>query len=332
MALAGLPAQSRAAFEETLFLRIATGPPAGTYFPVGGVMATAISNPPGTRECQRGGICGVPGLISVAISSQGSVENVESIGSGVMESAYCQSDVAFWAYNGSDLLPGMESVASLRSVTTLFQEAIHLVVAANRGIWRVQDLKGRRIAIDQRGSGTQVEARLVLDELDFADDVEMLELSPSAAADALTAGEIDGFFLVSGAPAPVIAQLAERSLVTLLPLEGEVAEALRNRNSFLKDMTIPSGTYFNVPLTKTLSVGCQWLVSADIADDVVYEIVDALWDRRIRKLIKAGHAQGAEIKLRRALEEVTEPPLHPGAERYYQEQGFIWMTLRDQQG
>ena len=103
-------------------------------------------------------------------------------------------------------------------------------------------------------------------------------------------------------------------------------------DTFLKEMTIPSGTYFNVPLTKTLSVGCQWLVSAEIAEDVVYQLVEALWDRRIKKLIKAGHAKGSEIKLRLALEEVAQPPLHPGAERFYQEQGFIWMTLRGQEG
>ena len=314
-------------------MRIATGPPAGTYFPVGGVMATAVSNPPGTRECRRGGICGVPGLISVALSSEGSVENVQNITSGAAESAYCQSDVAHWAYNGASVFAETGGIESLRSLTYLYQEAIHLVVAGNRGIWRISDLKGRRISIDRPGSGTQLDARLVLDVYGFgADDIELLELSPSEAADALAAGEIDGFFLISGAPATAITQLAEKSLVTLLPLDGEAAIELRNRNSFLKEMTIPSGTYFNVPLTKTLSVGCQWLVSAEIAEDVVYQLVEALWDRRIKKLIKAGHAQGSEIKLRRALEEVAQPPLHPGAERFYQEQGFIWMTLRGQEG
>ena len=81
-------------------MRIATGPTSGTYFPVGGVVATAISNPPGSRECSRGGICGVPGLIAVAHSSPGSVANVENVAAGLVESAFCQNDIAHWAFTG----------------------------------------------------------------------------------------------------------------------------------------------------------------------------------------------------------------------------------------
>ena len=63
LALGGIPSTLRAAIDEELFMRIATGPTSGTYFPVGGVLTTAISNPPGSRECSRGGICGVPATI-----------------------------------------------------------------------------------------------------------------------------------------------------------------------------------------------------------------------------------------------------------------------------
>ena len=70
-------------------------------FPVGGVIANAISNPPGSRPCEEGGSCGVPGLIASAVSSRGSVDNLNAITSGLRNSGFAQSDVAYWAYTGT---------------------------------------------------------------------------------------------------------------------------------------------------------------------------------------------------------------------------------------
>src|SRR5215472_11882494 len=85
------------------FFRIGTAGTAGTYFQLGGIMASAISSPPGSPNCQRGGPCGVPGLIAVAQATQGSVENVTLIGKGQLESALAQADVASWAYSGTGI-------------------------------------------------------------------------------------------------------------------------------------------------------------------------------------------------------------------------------------
>src|SRR5689334_4030578 len=75
-----LPVAARA--DDIRFFRIGTGPTGASYFPVGGMLATIISNPPGSRPCDVGGSCGVPGLIAVAQTSQGSVDNVEAVGNG----------------------------------------------------------------------------------------------------------------------------------------------------------------------------------------------------------------------------------------------------------
>src|SRR5215469_7691863 len=93
----GLPLlQSRAAWaaaDDIRFFRIGTAATTGTYFQIGGMLANAISKPPGSRDCERGGSCGVPGLVAVAQATQGSVENVEAVGGGRLESALAQSDV-----------------------------------------------------------------------------------------------------------------------------------------------------------------------------------------------------------------------------------------------
>ncbi|MEP7085656.1 MAG: TAXI family TRAP transporter solute-binding subunit, partial [Betaproteobacteria bacterium] len=70
------------------FFRIGTGGTAGTYYPIGGLLANAISNPPGSRPCAEGGSCGAPGLVATAVASNGSVANINGITSGSMESGF----------------------------------------------------------------------------------------------------------------------------------------------------------------------------------------------------------------------------------------------------
>ena len=76
--------------QEMKFFRIGTGGTAGTYYPIGGIIANAISNPPGSRPCEKGGSCGVPGLVAIAQSANGSVANVNAIKSGALEAGFAQ--------------------------------------------------------------------------------------------------------------------------------------------------------------------------------------------------------------------------------------------------
>ena len=308
--------------QETQFFRIGTGSSAGTYFPVGSIIASAISNPPGSRACDRGGSCGVPGLIAVAQSTHGSVANIEAMMNGTLESGFSQADVGYWAYHGTGIYTDKGAVDELRTIANLYPESIHLVVRREAGIGRVEDLKGKRISVDREGSGTRVDALLILDAYGLGlDDFEVHSLAVGEAADRLRAGELDGFFMVVGTPANAVMELAEDNLVALVPIDGPQADSLREAYPFFAPDTIPSGTYFNVPLTQTLSVGAQWLVSANVSDDLVYEITRALWHPTTRNLLDRGHPKGQLVTLETALNGLGIP-LHPGAARYYREQGF----------
>ena len=96
LVLLGLGASpiARAALDELQFFRIGTAATTGTYFQIGGVLASAISKPSGSRDCDHGGSCGVPGLVAVAQASQGSVQNVLADSGGQFESALAQADIA----------------------------------------------------------------------------------------------------------------------------------------------------------------------------------------------------------------------------------------------
>lgn len=308
---------------EVSFFRIGTGSAAGTYFSVGGIIASAISSPPGSRACGRGGACGVPGLIAVAQSTNGSVDNVDGIARGQLESGLSQADVAFWANTGTGIYQDKGAIENLRAIANLYPETLHLVVRRGLDVRTVGDLRGKRISADRQGSGTRVDAMLVLDAYGLGPgDLEILAVAQEEAADMLRAGELDGFFLVIGTPSETIAALADDSLVSLVAIDGPEAKKLIAAYPFFSPDDIVSGTYFNVPFTSTLSVGAQWLVSSDLSERQVYEITRALWHENTRRLLDGGHPKGRLIRIETALDGLGVP-LHPGAERYYRENGLL---------
>ncbi len=318
-----LGAVSSGKAQDIEFFRIGTGSTSGTYFPIGGLIAAAMSNPPGSRTCGEGGSCGVSGLIAVAQSTNGSVANVKAIQKGEIESGFSQSDVAYWAYNGQQEFAESGPSDKLRVIANLYPESLHLVVSESAAVFTPSQLKGKRISLDREGSGTRVDTMLVLEAYGLKEsDMEALALPPGVAADRLALGDIDGFFLVAGTPAEAVTQLAATSRIGLVPITGEPAEKLLKAYPFFSQDFISPGTYPNVGAVETISVGAQWLVSSDVSDDLVYELTKALWHENTKRLLGGGHPKGALIRIETALAGLSVP-LHAGAERYYREIGVL---------
>lgn len=318
-AVSGLPAVA----QDITFFRIGTGGTAGTYFPIGGLIANAISNPPGSRSCADGGSCGVPGLVATAVASNGSVANVNAISSGSMQSGFTQSDVAYWAFNGNGIYEGRPKVEVLRAIANLYPESFHLVARKGSGIKSIKDLKGKRMSLDEPGSGTLVDARLILAAYGMTEkEIKAEYLKPQQAADKLKDGALDAFFSVAGWPQGAIAELAATTGIELVPIDGPEAEALVKQYNFFAIDEIPDGTYKNVPGVKTVSVNAIWATSSKQPDQLIYNVTAALWNPNTRKLLDSGHAKGRAIKLETAIQGLGIP-LHPGAQKFYQEKGLI---------
>jgi TRAP transporter TAXI family solute receptor len=261
----------------------------------------------------------VPGLIAVALSTEGSVENVMGIAEGTLESGLSQADISYWAYNGKGIFAETGPIEKLRAVANLFPEAVHVVVRRDAGVHSLADLRGKRVSLDREGSGTRVDALLILEAFGLGlDDIEAEALAAGDAADRLRAGELDAFIMVVGTPANAVTGLAEDSEITLVPIAGPEADALRKKYPFFAQDRIEAGTYFNVPAIETLSVGAQWLVSADLPEELVYGLTRALWHGTTRRLLDNGHPKGRAIQKVSALDGLAVP-LHPGAQRYYEE-------------
>lgn len=313
-----------ASAQEMSFFRIGTGGTSGTYYPIGGLLANAISNPPGSRPCEEGGSCGVPGLVASAIASNGSVANVNAIMGGAMESGFAQGDVAAWAQTGTGIWEGKPAADKLRAIANLYPESLHLVATKASGIDSIDDLKGKKVSLDEPGSGTLVDAKIVLESAGLTEaDIQPEYLKPDQAADRMKDGQMDAFFFVGGYPAGAIAELSSQHEITLVPIAGDAAKAIVEKYPFFAADKVPAGTYKGVDAdVETLAVGAQWVTSADQKDDLVYEITKALWNDNTRKQLDAGHAKGKMIVKENALAGLGLP-LHPGAERFYKEAGLL---------
>lgn len=322
-ALAALGGAARAQDDNIRYFRIGTGATGGTYYPIGTVLANAISNPPGSRPCDRGGACGVPGLIATVQTTQGSVQNLEELMRGRFDSALTQADVAYWAYRAEAIYQGKAPFAGLRLIATLYPEAVHLVVRREAGIGAVGDLKGKRVSLGEASSGTLVHARIVLEAHGLApEDLDSVYLRIGESADGLRQGRLDAFFFTGGVPVAAIAALAGAAEIALVPIAGAPTAPLLRRFPYFGTARISGAEYRGVVDTPTLSVNTLWVVDAKADANLVYGITKALWHPNTKALLEKGHPVGKQITLERAVEP-SPIPFHPGAERYYREIGKL---------
>jgi TRAP transporter TAXI family solute receptor len=322
-----IPGWARAAAESMQFFRIGTGATAGTYFPLGGEIASALSNPPGSRPCDRGGACGIPGMIAVAQATQGSVENLDLVLSGALDSALCQADVAAWAFHGDGLFGKKGPQTTLRSLANLYAESLHVVVRADGPIKSFKDLKGKRISLGEPESGTLVDAKAVLSGFKLSEaDLKANYMKLSLATQGLADGTMDGFFQIGGWPIAAISDLAATIPIRLLSIPADVVQRLQKSRVFFTADKIPAGTYSGIAEdTATLGIGADWVATQRLSDDLAYALVRTLWHPSTRHLLDTGHPIGKRIFLAKAVDGLGVP-LHPGAMRYYKEIGLTLPT------
>jgi len=303
LGFAGLPALA-----QQRFFRIGTGGTGGTYYPVGGMIANAISTP----------------TINVsAVATNGSVANVNGIVGGSMESGFSQADINAWAYTGTGIYEGKPKIEELRVIANLYPESVHVVVKKGAGIKTLADLKGKRVSLDEPGSGTLVNARALLAAFGVTErDIKPEYLKQVQCAEKLKDGSLDGYFQTTGYPQGTLSELAATNGFELLPIEGAIRDKIMGQYKFFAKDKIPDGTYKDVKGVETIAVGAQWTTTSKQPDDLIYEITKALWSDKTRAAMDVGHAKGKDIKKETALLGVGIP-LHKGSEKFYKEAGIL---------
>ena len=307
------------------FFRIGTGGAGGTYFPIGGAIANAISNPPGSKACEDGGSCGVPNLIAIAQSTNASVQNNLAVSNGELEAGMTGASSLFEMYHGIGKFEG-QALPNLRIVANLFPEDMHLVLPSGATLADLADLEGKRVGVGQAGSGTQVNVLQILGEYGVTrENMEAAELNNSQSAAQLADGQLDAYFYVAGWPVAAMVQLATTKGMDLYSFSDEEIAKIGEMIPSYAPSVIPAGAYEGLDEdVQTVAVGAILVVNEDADEELIYEITKALWNDNTRKLLDNGHAKGKQITLETALDGVAnlDVPLHPGAARFYEEQGM----------
>ncbi len=320
--LSGAAAQA----QEMKFFRIGTGSAGGTYFPIGGLIANAISNPPGSRPCDKGGSCGVPGLVAIAQSTNASAHNVTAIQAGQMEAGLTGAATLYFAYHGTAKFEGKPK-PNLRVIANLFPEDLHLVLPKGAKLGSLKELEGKRVGIAQAGSGTQIAVELMLEAQGITrDNIDEAELNNSQSAERLADGQLDAYFYAAGTPVAAMIQLDNTKGMDLYSFAEEEVMASNKVVPYYIPSMIKAGTYAGVTYdVSTLAVNGIFATSSDQPEDLIYDITKALWNKSTRRLLDNGHAKGKVIRLETALLGIDglDVPLHPGAEKFYREVGVL---------
>ena len=295
------------------FVTIGTGGVTGVYYPTGGAICRLVNK--GRRD--HGVRCSVE-------STGGSVYNINTIREGELEFGVAQSDWQYHAYNGTSKFEDAGAFEGLRAVFSVHPEPFTVVARADAGISNFSDLIGKRVNIGNPGSGQRGTMETVLEAMGWTtDDLALAtELKAAEQSSALCDNQIDAMVYTVGHPSGSIQEATTACESVLVAVDGPAIDALIADNDYYRSATIPGGMYRgNDADTATFGVGATFVTSADVSEEVVYILVKSVFDNidDFRKL----HPAFANLNPREMATAGLSAPLHPGAAKYYREQGWI---------
>lgn len=286
-----------------------TGGSSGTYYAFGSVLAGQVGSSTATKV--------------TAVEGKGSQGNIELMEMEGAQLGFVQSDVMSYAYEGTNLFADFGKVDCFSTVAALYMEQVQ-IVTCDPSIKTVADLEGKNVSIGDSGSGVYYNAIDVLGAYGLTeDDINPTYQGFGDSAEALKDGAIDAAFVVAGAPTTAITELSSSKDTYLVSLDDEHIDALIAKSPYYSKYVIPADTYGLDSDTTTVAVGAVVIARDDVSDDDVYNFVSGVFDNI--DAITAVHAKGAELNLDFAAS-VTSVPYHPGAVKYFAEQGITVPT------
>lgn len=297
--------------DEQRFVTIGTGGQTGVYYVVGQSICRLVN-----RNADETNIrCNAP-------STGGSVANINGIKSGALSMGVAQSDVQYRAFNGEgDFEQPMED---LRSVFSVHGEPLTILARKDADIHSIEDLKGKRVNIGNPGSGQRATMEVLLDAEGWTTDVFSLtsELGAAEMASALADNNIDAMAYVVGHPNGAIQEATTTVDANLVPLNDAAVDGLVEKYPYYAKSVIPGGMYKgNEKDVETFGVKATFVTSSKVPEDVVYQVVKAVFDNFDR--FKRLHPAFADLQPQEMISAGLSAPLHEGAKRYYQERGWL---------
>lgn len=297
---------------EARYVTIGTGGQTGVYYTAGQSVCRFLNRGAAEHDIK----CNAP-------SSAGSVSNIVALQNKDYDFGFIQSDHQYKALEGQAPFD-KKPVKNLRAVFSLQSEILTVVVRKDSKIDSFEDLKGKRVNIGVPGSGSrdtfdEVMAASGWDKNTFA---LAAELKPAEMAAALGDNNLDAITYVVGHPSGAIQEALTTADAKLIPVTGAGVDKLLAQASYFAKADIPAGLYPGVD-TPIPSIGGKAVLATTEETDpeVVYQLVKSVFDNLDR--FKRLHPAFADLKAEDMISVGITAPLHEGAKRYYQEQGWL---------
>ncbi len=297
---------------------LATASTGGTYYPVGVAISTLTKVK--LEPKQKIGMS--------AISSAGSGENVKLLRDGEAQFAILQGLYGYYAGSGTGPIAADGPQKNLRSVSMLWQNVEHFVIDSDKAkTGTIEDmvaLKGEPMALGSQNSGTIGSNRTILAGfgIDIDKDYELVYGGYGPSAEAVQNGKAVGMGTPAGVPVSAVTQLfsAMGDKVTLLGFTPEEVEKANSGKNLWTEFLIPAGTYPGLDKDVTTIAQPNFLATnADVPEEDVYQITKTMYENLA--FLNAIHPATKAMALEKAIAGLPVP-LHPGAARFYKEQGI----------
>lgn len=288
--------------QDAQFLTVATGGSSGVYYQIGATLADVLADEMDSDSSVQ--------------STGASAENINLLTDNNAEIAFTMGDATVQAVEGTGPFED-DARDGLMAIMTMYPNTVQLIARADAGIESVEDLAGANVAVGDVGSGVELNAQMVLGAYDMSyDDLNADYLPYGEATDQMANGHIDALFATSGLPNPSLVELGTNTDFVTVPIDGDGRETLLNEYEFFQDATIPADTYEEEEDTETVAVVNHLMANDELSEDAVYDITSVIFDNLDR--IHNSHTEAENITAETATEGLVVP-LHPGAQRYYEE-------------
>lgn len=307
LAAAIVLAATTASAQAQQFVNVLTGGTSGVYYPMGNAMSNVIGK-------------AMPGAKVTVQATKASVENLNLLEAGRGELAFTLGDALSQAWNGVEDAGYKAPLKKLRGVAGIYPNFIQIVSSQESGIKTLADLKGKRVSVGAPKSGTELNARAVFKAAGLSyDDMKVQYLPFGESVELMKNRQLDATLQSAGLGVASIRDLA--STIAIHIVEVPPAIAAKIGDPAYVATNIPAGTYLGqdkpVP---TVSITNFLVTHQGVSDETVYKMTKAIYDNLPD--LQAAHAAAKDIKLENA-PKAMPLPMHPGAVKFFKEQGLI---------
>ena len=264
----------------------------------------------------------VPGIYVETWPSKGPYVNIRHLMDGTYDLVMVPAGAAYEAYMGTGACEG-ERQEKLRAVAACYPIVSTWASPKELGLSQVHDLKGHPLSAGNEGSVTAKVSGEVFDALGISpENSEIWYYGIKGGADGIRDAWADGIHAFAESLVSAYQELAAEDAVRFLSYTDEEIESILDGHPEYSQITVPAGTYENQEEEiRTFGEKVLLCVSSDMDEELVHEIA---WALEVNgPVYTAGQAFMRAMDENEFRAQDITIPLHDGAKRYYEEQGYL---------